>query len=610
MNITSLTTTNGADQFYPTPPSVAKKMLEGIDWSMIQTILEPSAGKGDLILSAARASYKYARWNAKDLDVDAVEIDPYLREICKYNFSEAKAKEYWTPYRELDNMRYDARTPKQKAEKDRLYEEAKTIESVGLHMVHDDFLTYHTYKHYDLILMNPPFENGDLHLLHALDMQKDGGMVVCLLNAETILNPYTNSRKLLKQKLAEVGAEISFMEDAFSSDAERKAHVDVAVIKANIPAVVHESTLFERMQKAVDEEHMPDSELNALVPADYIEQAICRYKAEVAATMALIKEYNALKPYISQSFSEEGYRSKDPILSLVVEGDSSTRFLDVGKYMRCVRLKYWKALFENEQFIGRLTSNLRKQFYEQVGRMANYDFTAFNIKQVLVEMNASMQQGVKDTIMNLFEKLTVEHSWYPECANNRHYYNGWKTNKAHKVGKKSIIPANGLYSSYSWDKDKGFDVYRAHEVLSDIEKAFDYLDGGHFTGTRHDLKSFLKYASERRQSRNVECTYFLVDIFKKGSVHIKFRPEAMPLVERLNIYAAKGKNWLPPNYGKKTYDNMDREEKAVVDGLNGDGTEGSGAKAYAKVLTDHAYYLSEPANSMLAIGGGGAEGWN
>lgn len=607
MNITSLTTTNGADQFYPTPPSVAEKMLEGVDWHMIQTILEPSAGKGDLILAAARAKHKTDRWSRETIDVDAVEIDPYLREICKYNFSEEKAKEYWKPYRELDNMRYDARTPEQNAEKERLKEEAKIVESVGLHIVHDDFLAYHTYKHYDLILMNPPFENGDLHLLHALDMQKDGGMVVCLLNAETILNPYTNSRKLLKQKLAEVGAEISFMEDAFSTDAERKARVDVAVIKANIPAAVHESTLFERMQKAVDDEHMPDAELNALVPADYIEQAICRYKAEVAATMALIKEYNALKPYITQSFSEEGYRSKDPILALVVEGDSSTRFLDIGKYMRCVRLKYWKALFENEQFIGRLTTNLRKQFYEQVSRMANYDFSAFNIKQVLVEMNASMQQGLKDTIMDLFEKLTVEHSWYPECANNRHYYNGWKTNKAHKVGKKSIIPANGLYSSYSWDKDKGFDVYRAVGVLSDIEKAFDYLDGGHFTGSRHDLQSFLKYASERRQSRNIECTYFLVDIFKKGSVHIKFRPEAMPLVDRLNIYAAKGKNWLPPNYGKKTYDNMDREEKAVVDGLNGDGTEGSGAKAYAKVLTDHAYYLSEPANQMLAIGGGGAE---
>lgn len=33
------------------------------------------------------------------------------------------------------------------------------------HVVHDDFLTFHTYKQYDLIVMNPPFSEGDKHLL-------------------------------------------------------------------------------------------------------------------------------------------------------------------------------------------------------------------------------------------------------------------------------------------------------------------------------------------------------------------------------------------------------------------------------------------------------------
>ena len=35
--------------FYPTPETIANKMLEGIDFTFIQTVLEPSAGKGDLI---------------------------------------------------------------------------------------------------------------------------------------------------------------------------------------------------------------------------------------------------------------------------------------------------------------------------------------------------------------------------------------------------------------------------------------------------------------------------------------------------------------------------------------------------------------------------------
>lgn len=612
MKMTEITTTHGDDQFYPTPPSVAEKMLEGIDWAMIKTILEPSAGKGDLILEAARAKYKknpYSRYDK--LDVDAVEIDPYLREICKYNFSEEKKNEcyYNDEWEKLRGISYTKRTPEQDAELKRLEREAEILESVALHMVHDDFLTYRTYKHYDLILMNPPFADGDKHLLKALEMQKDGGMVVCLLNAETILNPYTKSRELLKRKLKELDAEISFIEDAFSTDAERKARVNTAIVRVDIPKAVHESTLFERMKKAAEEEHIPDAELNALIPSDYIEQAICLYNAEVAATMELIKEYEALKPYITRSLSKKEYGGSDPIITLFVKDDNSRGGLDTLNttlYMRCVRLKYWRALFENEQFIGRLTTNLRKQFKEQVDRMADYEFSAFNIKQVMVEMNASMQQGLHETILSLFEKLTVEHSWYPECAQNRHYYNGWKTNKAHKVSKKSIIPANGLFSSYSWDKDKGFDLYAAYNVLIDIEKAFDYLDGGHFTGNRYNLESFLKYASERRQNRNIECTYFTVDIYKKGTVHIKFRPEAMPLVDRLNIYAARGKNWLPPSYGNTTYSTMDAEEKAVVDSFHGDGTEGSGEKAYAEILKDTGYYLSDPTNQMAALAAPGA----
>lgn len=599
MKTTEMTITNGADQFYPTPPSVAEKMLEDIDWRYVETILEPSAGKGDLIMAAARSKYKQrGRCYEDSLDVDAVEIDPYLREICKYNFSKQKAKEYWEPHSKLREISYRERTPAQEAEMARLEAEAKLIESVDLHMVHDDFLTYKTYKRYDLILMNPPFADGDLHLLKALEMQKDGGNIVCLLNAETLRNPYSERRRLLLQKLREYGAEIEYLEDAFSTDAERKASVDVAIVRVRIPFELKESPLFERMKKAAEQEYVQDPEISAVVPSDSIDQAICLYNAEVAATMNLIEEYRRLAPYISREFGETG----SPIISLVVAHDSTYGGLNVQKYMREVRLKYWRALFNNEEFTGRLTSNLLEQYRKDVERMADYEFSAFNIKQVLVEMNASIHKGIQDTIMDLFEKLTYEHSWYPECSKNKHYFNGWKTNQAHKIGKKSIIPSYGIYGS--WYSRKTFDVSAAYKVLSDIEKAFDYLDGGRFKGNRYGLESFLKAADDRGQTRNIECTYFLVDLYKKGTVHIKFRPEAMPLVERLNIYAAKGKAWLPPSYGNATYSNLDAEEKAVVDSFHGDGSQGSGQAAYAEVLKDLSYYLSAPSQNVPLLNSG------
>ena len=36
------------DEFYPTPALLVQKMIDGIDWKMVKTILEPSAGNGDI----------------------------------------------------------------------------------------------------------------------------------------------------------------------------------------------------------------------------------------------------------------------------------------------------------------------------------------------------------------------------------------------------------------------------------------------------------------------------------------------------------------------------------------------------------------------------------
>ena len=44
-------------EFYPTPRKLLDKITEGIDWKMIQSVLEPSAGKGD-IADYIKESYK------------------------------------------------------------------------------------------------------------------------------------------------------------------------------------------------------------------------------------------------------------------------------------------------------------------------------------------------------------------------------------------------------------------------------------------------------------------------------------------------------------------------------------------------------------------------
>ncbi len=598
MKTTEMTTTRGKDQFYPTPPSIAEKMLAGLDMMYVRSVLEPSAGKGDLIEAIGRknlAMYQYDR----AIEVDFCEIDPYLRQICKYNFSDEKKHEIYEQYEPLQRRSFSALSESEKREHRRLDRELDLFRKTKVYCVHDDFLTYRTYKHYDLILMNPPFANGDEHLLRAIKMQeRQGGSVICLLNAETVRNPYTGIRIQLAAKLKEYDAKIEYVENAFS-DAERKADVDVAIIRVHIPQPPpDESDIWKRMKKAVEEDDIPDPELHALITGDYIEQAITLYRTEVAATMELVRQYKALIPYMGRSLKGNESFDKMPILNLVVGDDNYLHGFDLDKYMRTVRLKYWSALFSNEKFIGRLTSELRDKYHEQINRMADYEFSAFNIKQVALEMQSEMTQGIEKAIMDLFEKLTYTHAYDPDFSSNKHYYNGWVTNKAWKIGKKCIIPTYGMFSWYKSSRET-FYVSEAYKVISDIEKAFDYLDGGR-TG-EINLLSRLEGASAQGKTRNIECKYFKIDIFKKGTTHIKFYPEAMPLVDRLNIYASQKKGWLPPRYGKARYKDMAADEKAVVDSFHGDGATGSGEKAYTEVMTNAAFYLAEPTQKLPAL---------
>lgn len=82
-------------------------MLEGVDLTKLSSILEPSAGKGDIVdyisdyVKAHPYDFQYHK-----LDIDLIEINPNLQHILK---------------------------------------------GKGYRVVHDDFLAFETYKRYDLI---------------------------------------------------------------------------------------------------------------------------------------------------------------------------------------------------------------------------------------------------------------------------------------------------------------------------------------------------------------------------------------------------------------------------------------------------------------------------
>lgn len=598
MNMT-VSTVDAQNGFYPTPPALAKKLLEGISWhwESTKTILEPSAGIGNLV--AAIAEEMQSHYDRHDVEIDMIEIDPAIRGILSDRFSEDAMNKMYHHKESLRDAYLAKSYAKEECEAEKkAWQDAEHtyygLQALKPHVVHDDFMTFNSRKHYDLIVMNPPFQDGDAHLLKAIQMQERyGGTIRCILNAETLRNPYTNRRKILMQKLQQLGAEISYEENAFR-DADRQARVDVAIIKISIPMPTYESDIFNRLKKAQEESQPKQADPTDLVENDFVKQIIKQFELEADTGCELIRQYIATMPYIQSSYDKE---LSKPIIQLAINSDHACCGIpSVNDFLKAVRKKYWKALFQHPKFTRQLTSKLQSELYHRVNEMEAVDFSEFNIRCLMAEMNARVIQGIQDAIMELFETLTAKHAYYDECKANIHYYNGWCSNKAHKINSKVIIPINGAFAVYGWTDDV-INIHNIYSVLSDIERALNYLDGN--VTIPVNLERQLRLANSAKKTKNIQLKYFDVSFYKKGTCHIKFTcPE---LLDRFNIYASRCKAWLPPCYGKKTYAEMDTSERSVVDGFHGDGTEGSGETGYASVLARPGYYLAQPNCQQLTL---------
>ncbi len=138
--------------FFPTPKPVVDRMLDEAQVKPGMSVLEPSAGKGD-IADAARD---------RGAKVTAVETHPDLRSI---------------------------------------------LEAKGHELGGRDFLE-HKGQTYDRIVMNPPFERGqDIdHVQHAYDLLKPGGRVVSLMSEGPFFRDDAKSRQF-REWLDQVGGD-------------------------------------------------------------------------------------------------------------------------------------------------------------------------------------------------------------------------------------------------------------------------------------------------------------------------------------------------------------------------------------------------------------------
>lgn len=498
--------------FYPTPQYLIHKMLSNIDFRTNLSILESSAGKGDIadVVANKIRSNRYRSDCKEKSYIDCIELDSNLRHILK-------GKEY--------------------------------------RVVHDDFLTFDTYKKYTHIIMNPPFSNGDKHILKAIELQeRTGGSVVCLLNEETILNPFSNTRKVLLEKLDRYEAKIERIENAFI-DAERKTDVSTVLIYVEVPKKFDESNILKNLKKDIPSFEAQETFDSNLIEADYINGIVCQYNLECKAGLQLIHEYKTMNKIILSSF--EG-TSESSILKLELNFEKD-RDLENG-FIEDIRLKYWKALFNSKKFSNMFTDKSRSEYHSKITDLRNYDFSIYNITQMQLDIGNSMKKTIEDTIIDLFDEFSSRHH-YSEYSKNIHLFNGWKTNESWKIHKKVIIPLSA-FDSY----DKSFRAdYRVTNKLRDIEKVFSYFDA--ISLDDDSLCTTLKNAQGERRTKDIELKYFKVTFYKKGTCHIEFKD--LELLKKFNLFASQKKNWLPPSYGHKKYEEFNPEEKDIIDAFEG-----------------------------------------
>lgn len=507
---------------YPTPKTLAIKMLSKVKhWGKIKSILEPSAGMGDLV----EAIKDKCRHN--NVDIAAIEIDTHCADMLR---------------------------------------------GKGIQVIDSDFLQYNGLEQFDLIVANFPFSDGDKHLHKAIDILFSGE-IVCILNAETIKNPYSNSRKDLVAKLNKLGAHVEYIQNAFSN-AERKTDVEVAMIYIEKIREV-ETELFDGMNDDVTEFESIE-EKHEVATHNQIGNIVKRYNKDKEAVtnqiMDFYKNYKSLSKYLSLAVVGENIQQYNK--QVEEEKGNLTEIMKkkLNYFSTLLKKTYWLETMKLDEVKKRLTSKKREELAKELDEFRHMDFTESNVRQLIINLLAKFPMMIDEAIDYLFEELTKhalrDNRWRSnEYEANIHYYNAWKTNTAYKINKKVILPFyigwSGIYS-LSWEQEKFFD---------DMDLVMSYLEGtNEYPSTGKVVKHYLQ---DLKITRDIDTKYFKVSVFKKGTMHITFKDE--DLLRRFNIHVGKKRNFLPMDYSNKDYKDLTPKEKEMVKDFDG------GEKAYQKI---------------------------
>ena len=494
-------------------------MVSKIQNKEARTYLDPSAGKGDII-EYLQEVYRY-----KTEKLDTIEIDETLQ---------------------------------------------ATLRGKNINVIDSDFLAFAGADKYDVIIMNPPFVNGHEHLLKAIEIMYCGE-IICLLNAETLKNPHTHMGTRLIKKLAQLNANIEYIQDAFL-DAERKTKVEIALVYIKIEKQVEDALFAGADNQATDTQENIETD-NKVQTLNNIKNMVDAFNRVVRigteTPVSYYQNYNHISKYIK-----------------ITDDVTLTRIMQdkLNQFLQEVRKSYWTNVLQLDDVKKRLTSEKSDLFYHQLQKYAYMDFTEHNIRAFILNIINGYEQTLIDAVIKQFDDFTRNYAWDEDLHNgNVHYFNGWKTNKAFFVNSKVILPwYNFIDYGGEWKVR-----LEDEKKLRDIDLVMSYFDA---TNYYYSITNALNDGFLENQNRKILSTYFEISAFKKGTMHLTFRDE--DIRRRFNITACKGKGWLPQDYGHKPYEQLPYEEQEIVKSFED-------KKTYNENIGDCSFRITAPKNLLL-----------
>jgi len=479
-------------EFYPAPKSVIRKMLAPYEskygYKLAgKTILEPSAGKGDILDFISDSGVRKNKLYACEINQDLQYI----------------------------------------------------LQEKGYKVINNDFLTYQGDYHFDLIIGNPPFSNGDEHLLKAWSILEEGE-IIFLLNAETILNPYTEKRKLIIKLIEDFGS-YEVLGDVFA-DAERKTGVNVALVRLQKVAV--DKRFDFKFKNVTKEQHFNLNEetiKDQVATLDVVGNMVLQYSELKLAYTEYLKAADRLH------FYAQGLFKIDDVLK-TIEGQSNNE--KYNSFCDASKMQVWRQVIKKVGIERYMTNAVQQNFNRFTQTQGALDFTIENIQSLVAMLISNSDNILENAVLDVFDLFTKYHK------ENRFHVEGWKTNDKWKVNQKVILP-NFLSSDFG--EYFSASHYRWNEY-SDVDRVMCYLSGKRYEDFDKPVQDY-PYNTKRREKafeiislqHAVSCTkvgdsslqeseFFYFRCYKKGTLHITFKDKF--LWQEFNMRACSGKNWL------------------------------------------------------------------